>query len=98
MVKKKKRVTEKEREEALMRIVVGFISGIVLYLWGYAVAVLAVVNLVYTLVVGKRIKEIAEFTEIWSTQLYYFVRYMGFVSNKRPFPFVDLKENIGKFE
>ncbi len=95
---KKGKKADNERLEALMRIVVGIVSGIILYLWGYAVAVIAFVNFIYTLVVGKRLKEVADFTEIWTTQVYHFTRYMGFVTNKRPFPFVELKKNIGKFE
>jgi hypothetical protein len=98
---KKNEKTEKlgkEREEALMRIIVGIVSGIILYFWGYAVIIVAAVNFIYTLISGKRIRELADFTEIWATQVYYFTRYMGFVSNKRPFPFVELDKNIGKVE
>lgn len=94
----KKEKKTKEREEVLWRILIAIVSGIILYIWGYAVAIVAIINLVYTLIFGKRIKELAEFSEIWATQFYYFARYISFVSNERPFPFKELKKNIGKFE
>lgn len=97
VIKKGKRA-HNERLETLMRVVVGIVSGIILYLWGYAVAVVAGINFLYTLIIGKRLKEVADFTEIWTTQSYHFMRYMGFVTNERPFPFVELKKNLGKFE
>ena len=85
-----------ERTEALMRIVVGIVSGIILGLWMALIKFLTFVNWVITLVAGKRNKGIAEFCEVWNTQVYIFIRYMTFVSNKRPFPFRSLEENISK--
>ncbi len=87
-----------ERSEALMRIVVGIVSGIILGVWKIIVQVFAVVNFVITLFAGKRNKDLAEFCEIWNTQVYIFLRYMTFVNNKRPFPFVSLKKSMSKFE
>jgi hypothetical protein len=99
MAKKKfTKKQEKERGEALMRIVVGIVSGIIFYVWMYVVGVFIIVNLIYTLIKGNRSKEIAEFCEIFSTQFYIFWRYITFVSNERPFPFESLKENMSKFE
>lgn len=96
--KKKVSDLKNEREEALMRIVVLIVSGFILYLWGYAVVLMILVNFIYTLVSGKRLREIADFSEIWATNIYYFVRYVSFISNERPFPFKELKKSIGKFE
>jgi hypothetical protein len=87
-----------ERTEALMRIVVGIISGIIIGVWRVLIKVFALVNLLITLFSGKRSKELAELCEIWNTQVYTFLRYMTFVSNKRPFPFNALKKNLSKFE
>lgn len=87
-----------ENTEALMRIVVGVVTGITLEVWGALVGVLILVNLVMTLVNGKRNKDIAEFCETWSTQFYNYMRYMTFNSNKRPFPFVKVAKNMGSFE
>ena len=87
-----------ERNEALMRIVVGIISGIIIGVWRVLIKVFALVNLLITLFSGKRSKELAELCEIWNTQVYIFLRYMTFVSNKKPFPFNALKKNLSKFE
>lgn len=86
-----------ERKEIFMRIFVAIISGVILEVWGGFIFVIGAVNWVYTLFVGKRIKEIANLSEVWSTQLYTFLRYMTLVSNKRPFPFSNLEKNISKF-
>jgi hypothetical protein len=87
-----------ESSESLMRIVVAIVSGIILGLWKVLVVVLMIVNLVITLTKNKRNKEIADFCEIWNTQLYVFLKYMTFVSNERPFPFEKMTKSISKFE
>jgi len=86
-----------ERKEVWMRIVVGLISGIVLGVWRYLIFVFVVINWIYTLFAGKRLKELAEMSEVWNTQLYIFCRYMTFVTNKRPFPFTKLGKNLSRF-
>ena len=86
-----------ERLEALMRIIVGIISGIILFVWRYLIFVFVVINFVWTLISGKRIKELADLSEIWNTQWYVFTRYMIFESNERPMPFGRLTKNISKF-
>jgi sorbitol-specific phosphotransferase system component IIC len=87
-----------ESSEALMRIVVGIVSGIVLSVWKLLVTVLAVVNLLIAFFTNKRSKEIADFCEIWNTQTYVFLKYMTFVTNERPFPFEKMTKDISKFE
>lgn len=86
-----------ERAEIFMRILVAIISGIILGVWKWFIFVLGIVNWIYTLFAGKRLKELAEMSEIWNTQMYTFLRYMTLVSNKRPFPFTNLAKNISKF-
>ena len=86
-----------ERTEALMRIVVGIVSGIILGVWQYFIVALFVVNFIYTLFSGKRLKELAEMSEIWNTQWYVFQRYLIFESNARPFPFAKLERSMSKF-
>ena len=86
-----------ERTEALMRIFVGIVTGIILYFWGYLVVILLVINFVYTIFVGKRLKELANMCEIWNTQAYTLKRYIIFESNKRPFPFSKLEKSMSKF-
>ena len=89
---------QEERKEALIRIFVLIISGIILAAWRSFIYVLVIVNLVYTLVAGKRLKELAELSEVWNTQLYIFQRYIIFVSNRRPFPFGKLEKRMSKYE
>ncbi|MFA6460795.1 MAG: DUF4389 domain-containing protein [Candidatus Woesearchaeota archaeon] len=87
-----------ERKEAWMRIIVGIISGTILWVWTYLTGLLILVNWLITIFSGKRSKSIAEFCEIWNTQMYSYSKYIAFVSNERPFPFKELKKNISKFE
>jgi len=95
---KKLKNMHKERKEALMRIVVGIVSGIILGAWQYFISILMVINFFYTLFSKKRMKELAEMSEIWNTQYYTFNKYMIFESNVRPFPFNKLQKSISKFE
>ncbi len=87
-----------ERTEALIRILVVIISGFILSIWKMLVQILAMVNWFITIITAKRNKELAEFCEMWNTQVYIYLRYVTLVSNKRPFPFTPLEENMSKFE
>jgi len=87
-----------ERLEVLMRIVVMIVTGIILAVWGFLIRLFILINFIWTLIVGERIKELATLSEIWNTQVYMFIRYMIFVTNKRPFPFTPLAKNISKFK
>ncbi len=93
--KKSKKFTE--RQEAWFRIVVGIVSGIILFVWRYLIFALFIVNWFIVIFSKKRNKEIAEFCEYWNTEVYKYTRYMTFMTNKRPFPFSDL-ERFHKFE
>jgi len=95
MKKGKKRT---ERKEALMRIIIGIISGIILSIWQYLIFAFGIINFFYTLFSGKRLKELADLSEIWNTQWYVFQRYMIFESNKKPFPFKNIERSMSKFE
>lgn len=86
-----------ERKEAWFRIIVCIVSGIILGIWKALTQILAVINWLITIFSGKRNKPIAEFCEYWNTEMYKFLRYMTFVTNKRPFPFSDL-ERMSEFE
>ena len=86
-----------EREEAWFRIIVLIVSGVILAIWRYLVFVLLIINWFITIFSGKRNKELAEFCEYWNTEVYKFIRYITFVSNKRPFPFTNM-EKMSKFE
>ncbi len=98
MAKKKEEMLKKSRGEALMRIPVGFVSGIILYAWAYLIGIFFIINLVYKIVTGERIEELAKMSEVWNTQNYNFIRYMTFCTEERPFPFEELKKDINKVE
>ena len=87
-----------ERKEALMRIVVLVVTGIILVAWGYLIRVLALFNFIYILFTKKRMKDFANMCEVWNTQWYVFQRYLLFVTNYRPFPFNKIEKSISKFK
>lgn len=87
-----------ERLEALMRIVVGIVSGIILGLWKVLIQFLGIVHWIIVIITGKRNRDIAQFSEIWNTQIYVFLRYMTFVTNERPFPFENLEKRMSKYQ
>ncbi|MEX2017435.1 MAG: DUF4389 domain-containing protein, partial [Candidatus Pacearchaeota archaeon] len=87
----------KERKEALMRIIVMIVSGIILGVWQYLISIFMIVNFFYTLFTSRRMKQLADLSEIWNTQYYNFNKYMIFESNIRPFPFTKLQKSMGKF-
>jgi len=89
---------EIERVEALMRIVVVVVSGIILGLWKAVIQLFMVINFIITLFTGKRHKDLALLCEMWNTQVYVFLRYITFMSNQRPFPFVKLSKNMSTFK
>ena len=88
---------KKERKEALMRIPIGIVSAVVLGVWGYFIFILGAINFFYTLFKAKRMKNLAEISEVWNTQHYVFQRYIIFESNRRPFPFTSLEKSMSKF-
>lgn len=87
-----------ERKEVLMRILVLIVSGIILSVWKCVNQILILVNWVITLITAKRNKGIANFCEIWNTQVYKFLVYMSMVTNERPFPFTRLAKRITRFK
>ncbi|MCX6749485.1 MAG: DUF4389 domain-containing protein, partial [Candidatus Pacearchaeota archaeon] len=69
-----------------------------LCIWRYFVIVLAIINFLYAIFKAKRMKNLAEMSEIWNTQYYVFQRYIIFESNFRPFPFTKLQKSMSKFQ
>lgn len=92
MVKKRN-----ESDEALMRVVVGIISGIILEVWKALIVLLAIVHWFIVVFTSKRKKGLSDFSEYWNTEKYKYYRYMTFETNTRPFPFTDM-ERFRKFE
>ncbi len=85
-----------ERKEGWFRIVVAFVSGIILAVWSKLIGLISVVSWLIAVCSGKRNKSLAEFCEPWNTESYKFMRYMTFMSNKRPFPFSGI-ERISRY-
>lgn len=86
-----------ERKEALMRIVVAIVTGVILYLWGHVIVVVVILNWLVALFAAKRSQTLAEFCEYWNSEAYKFYRYISGVSNARPFPFAPMRP-MSKFE
>ena len=101
-MKKKLTKTElkkkEERKEALIRILIFIISGIILSVWRIFIYVIIFVHLIYVLIMGKRMKDLATLGETWNTQWYIFQKYIIFLDNRRPFPFGKLEKNIDQFK
>jgi sorbitol-specific phosphotransferase system component IIC len=87
-----------QRGEALMRIPVAIVTGIILCAWAYLIGVFIAINFIWTIISGKRIKDLAELAEIWNTQKYTFFKYMIFLTNERPFPFTSLAKSISVYK
>jgi len=87
-----------ERKEALMRIVVLMVSGIILSLWRVLIQAIVVIHWIYAIITGERSKGLAEFCQIWNCQVYGFLLYITFMTNKRPFPFTSLAKMENRFE
>jgi Domain of unknown function (DUF4389) len=97
-MKKGEEKLKKDRKDALMRIPIGIVSGVIIYVWAYLIGIFFIVNLIYKIITGKRIKELSNMSEVWNSQNYHFMRYMTFCTNEKPFPFEELKKDINKVE
>ena len=86
-----------ERKEALLKILILIASGIILKIWSIFVLIIGILNWLVTIISGRRNKELSNLCEKWNTQFYRYLRYIGSVTNERPFPFTHLGSNISKF-
>jgi sorbitol-specific phosphotransferase system component IIC len=82
-----------ERREALIRVLVLIVTGIILSVWTMLVKVLVMFQWIVVLITDKRIEGVSDFCHIWNCQVYDFLKYITFKSNKRPFPFTKLAES-----
>ena len=87
-----------ERTEALWRILVAIVSGIIMGIWNYIMGLVIVVHWILVLLSGKRIKELSEFANQWASFVYRFYRYIGFACNSRPWPFADFGKPMEKVD
>jgi len=87
-----------ERTEAILRILIGFVSGIILGLWKIVIQVVVMIHWIYVIITGKRSKGMSEFCNKWVTYVYTVTRYVTFSTNKRPFPFNDFGNDVEKVD
>ena len=85
-----------QRKEGLIRILVAIASGIIFYVWGWLILVLTVINLIFVLISGKKIKEFEGFCEEFSKEINTFIRYLIFTTDERPFPFKKIFKKVNK--
>ena len=78
------------RHQWKAQLLVGIVAGIILGLWRALIVVLTIFHFLYVLITGKKIKELAKFCHIWNDQIYKYLKYMTFATNKRVFPFTEL--------
>ncbi|MBI2085599.1 MAG: DUF4389 domain-containing protein [Candidatus Aenigmarchaeota archaeon] len=83
-----------ERWEAVMRIPVALISGIILGLWKMVVEFVLIIHWFVVIITGKRNADLASFANAWITEYYKFVRYINFTTNERPFPFTPMHKPV----
>jgi uncharacterized protein YqhQ len=82
---------EEEQKQAMFRVLVLIISGIIFYFWTFAVFVMMLINIIFALFSGKNNKPITEFSEIWLNEIIRLCRYLLFLSNEKPFPFAEIR-------
>lgn len=76
-----------ERLEALLRIVVAIITGIILYIFAIVVNLIMLVHWIYVIISGRRSRPLAEFCNAYCSIQYKYLRYLTFTTNDRPIPF-----------
>lgn len=75
-----------ERVEALLRIPLAFLYGVIAGVWGFIVGIGVIVHWFHAIILGRRHRGIAEFTNKFITYAYTIYRYLYFTTNERPWP------------
>ncbi|MEM2865818.1 MAG: DUF4389 domain-containing protein [Candidatus Hadarchaeales archaeon] len=75
-----------ERAEALIRIPLAFVYGIIAWAWGLLTGLAVIVHWFHALILGRRHRGIAEFTNRFIAYVYEVYRYLYMVTNERPWP------------
>ncbi len=83
-----------ERLEAVFRIPIAIISGVIIGLWKMLIEFVVIAHWFVVVISGKRNTNLAGFANRWITEYYVFVRYLTFATNERPFPFTPLHKYI----
>ena len=71
-----------ERTQALKRIYIYIVGSICVFFWKTFARLLSLVNLVHTLITGKRNERIAYHSNLFCAFQYRFERYMNFTTDK----------------
>ena len=88
-----------ERTEALWRVLICFVAMVILGIWGRIMFIVWFVHWLIALITNSRIKDLSEFNNSYSTYMYKVVRYLGFSTNVRPWPFEgDFPKPIDKVD
>jgi len=96
-LKKERKLSPKKRE-TWMRIPIFFVSGFILDIWGFFILIFALVQFILLLAEKKTNNELSRMCSVYLIQLYTFMKYITFLSDKRPFPFGNLEKEIEKKE
>ncbi|MCD6558405.1 hypothetical protein DRN43_00760 [Thermococci archaeon] len=75
-----------ERIEALVRIPLAILYGIITGIWGFVAELAAIVNWFYALIFGKRSETLADFVNQFVAYSYDVNRYLYMATNKRAWP------------
>jgi len=73
-----------ERVEALIRIPLAILYGVVIYGVSIAAGIVTIIQFFYTLILGRRHKGMARFVNSASSLRYHIDRYQGFATNEKP--------------
>ncbi|EEB74071.1 DUF4389 domain-containing protein [Thermococcus sp. AM4] len=73
-----------ERIEALLRIPLGILYGIILYILNIVVGIVVFLQFFHTLILGRRHEGMARFANQYASFQYHVNRYTGFATNERP--------------
>jgi len=92
----KKEEAKISKRETWMRIPIFIVSGFILDVWGFFILCFCLAQFVIILVEKKKNNELLRMCNIYLIQLYIFMKYIAFLSDKRPFPFGNLEKEIEK--
>ncbi len=73
-----------ERTEALLRIPLGILYGVILGALSIVIDVVVVIQFFYTLILGRRHEGLARFANQYASFQYHVNRYSNFATNERP--------------
>jgi hypothetical protein len=73
-----------ERAEALLRIPLGIVYGVILSVIEFVVGLVVLIQFFYTLILGRRHEGMARFANKYASLYYHTLRYSNFATNERP--------------